>query len=86
MPKTMKLLEWAQITINKNTNCETPLLEILELVFVYYDIVNNSCLHDSRVMYAFIPNKLIGQLLDVSVNVTKSAGNCGFGHIYWRNP
>ena len=21
-----------------------------------------------------------------SVNVTKSAGNCGFGHINWRNP
>ena len=21
-----------------------------------------------------------------SVNVTKSAGNGGFGHIYWRNP
>ena len=21
-----------------------------------------------------------------SINVTKSAGNCGFGHIYWRNP
>ena len=21
-----------------------------------------------------------------SVNVTKSAGNCGFSHIYWRNP
>ena len=21
-----------------------------------------------------------------SVNATKSAGNCGFGHIYWRNP
>ena len=20
------------------------------------------------------------------VNVTKSAGNCGFGHIYWRHP
>ena len=20
-----------------------------------------------------------------SVNVTKFAGNCGFGHIYWRN-
>ena len=20
------------------------------------------------------------------VNVTKSAENCGFGHIYWRNP
>ena len=23
---------------------------------------------------------------DSSVNVTKSAGNCGFGYIYWRNP
>ena len=21
-----------------------------------------------------------------SVNVTKSSGNCGFGHFYWRNP
>ena len=21
-----------------------------------------------------------------SVNVTNSAGNCGFGYIYWRNP
>ena len=21
-----------------------------------------------------------------SVNVTKSAGNCAFGHVYWRNP
>ena len=21
-----------------------------------------------------------------SANVTKSVGNCGFGHIYWRNP
>ena len=23
--------------------------------------------------------------LQISVNVTKSAGNCGFGNIYWRN-
>ena len=25
-------------------------------------------------------------LKNFSVNVTKSAGNCGFGYIYWRNP
>ena len=26
-------------------------------------------------------------LLRISlVNVTKSGGNCGFGHIYWKNP
>ena len=26
------------------------------------------------------------QLRISSVNVSKYAGNCGFGHIYWRNP
>ena len=26
------------------------------------------------------------QLKISSVNENKSAGNCGFGHIYWRNP
>ena len=25
-------------------------------------------------------------LMVSSVNVTKSAGNCGFGHIHWKNP
>ena len=25
-------------------------------------------------------------LMISSVNVTKFAGNCGFGHIYWKNP
>ena len=24
-------------------------------------------------------------LMISSVNMAKSAGNCGFGHIYWRN-
>ena len=30
--------------------------------------------------------KLIFPLSISSVNRTESAGNCGFGHIYWRNP
>ena len=30
--------------------------------------------------------KWIFPLRASSVNVTKSAENCGFGHIYWRNP
>ena len=30
--------------------------------------------------------KLSFALTISSVNVTRYAGNCGFGHIYWRNP
>ena len=29
-------------------------------------IVNNEYQHDSRILYIFIPNKLFGQLLDIS--------------------
>ena len=33
------------------------------------------------------PNKKRSFPLQISsVNVTKSAVSCGFGHIYWRNP
>ena len=30
-------------------------------------------------------NEVLHYLSIALVNVTKSAGNCGFGHIYWRN-
>ena len=33
----------------------------------------------------FEMKKLIFPSMISPVNVTKSAGNCGFGHIYWRN-
>ena len=37
-------------------------LEINKVVLVHCNIVNN----DSRVLYTFIPNKSLGQLLDIS--------------------
>ena len=43
-----------------------PRLEITELVLVHCNIANNDYLHDSRVLYTFIPNKLYGRLLDIS--------------------
>ena len=43
-----------------------PRLEIIEVVLVYFNIVNNSSQQDLRVFYTFVPNKLFDQLLDVS--------------------
>ena len=35
-------------------------------------------------MFESLLNK-VADLISL-VNVIKSEGNCGFGHIYWRNP
>ena len=42
--------------------------EITEVVLVLFhcNFVNNGYQHDSRVLYKFVPNKLIGKLLDIS--------------------
>ena len=54
----MKLLE----SIINKTNKD----EIIEVVLVHCNIVNNDYQQDLRVLYAFVPNKLFGQLLDIS--------------------
>ena len=41
-------------------------LEITEVVIVLCNIVKKDCQQDSRVLYTFVPNKLFGQLLDIS--------------------
>ena len=43
-----------------------PPLEITEIILVHCNIVNNDYPQDSRVLHTFIPNKLFGQLLDIS--------------------
>ena len=45
---------------------KTCLLEITEVVLVYYIIINNYYQHDSRVLYTFVSNKSFGQLRDIS--------------------
>ena len=40
---------------------------------------------DTNKKQVLLHKKWIFPLRISSVNVTKSAGNCGFGHIYWRN-
>ena len=66
-PETMKLLG---STKGKKTTAENdenvPYLEINEAVLIHCNVVDISYLKNSRVLYTFAPNKLLGQLLDIS--------------------
>ena len=41
-------------------------LDISEVVSVLCNIVNNNYQQNSRALYTFVPNKSLGQLLDIS--------------------
>ena len=66
-PETMKLLGSTKNKITKDKNGENiPHLEITEVVLCHCNIVNNDYMHDSRVLYTFVPNKSFGRLLEIS--------------------
>ena len=66
-PETMKLLGRTKSKITKNKDCENlPYLEINEVVLVHCIIVSNNYEQNSRNLYTFVPNKSLGQLLDIS--------------------
>ena len=63
----MKLLGSAESKINKDKDGENvPRLEVAELVLVHCNFVNNDYQQDSRILYAFVPNKTFGSLLEIS--------------------
>ena len=63
----MKLLGSTKNKITKNKSSENVShLEITEVVLVHCNIVNNDYQQDSRVLYAFVPNKPCGSLLEIS--------------------
>ena len=63
----MKLLGSAESKITKDKNGENvPRLEVVELVLVHGNRVNNDYQQDSRILYAFVPNKTFGSLLKIS--------------------
>ena len=65
--ETQKLLGSTKSKINKFKNVENVRhLGITEVVLIHCNIVNNDYQQDSRVLYAFVPNKPLGQLLDIS--------------------
>ena len=66
-PETMKLLRSAESKITKDKNGENvSRLEVVELVLVHCNLVNNDYQQDSRILYAFVPNKIFGSLLEIS--------------------
>ena len=63
----MKLLGSAENKITKYRNGENvPRLEVVELVLVNCNLVNNDYQQNSRIFYAFVPNKAFGSLLEIS--------------------
>ena len=67
MPETTKLLGGTKSKINEDKNSENVShLEITEVKFGYCNVVNNDYQQDSGVLYAFVPNKSFGRLLDIS--------------------
>ena len=64
----MNLLGSIKIKITKDENGENiPHSEITEVLLVHCNIANNDYQQDSRVLYTLVPNKLFGQLLDISI-------------------
>ena len=63
----MKLLGSTKSKITKDENGENvPYLEVTEVVPIRCNFFNNIYQQNSRVLYVFVPNKLFGQLLDIS--------------------
>ena len=63
----MKLLGSTESKITKDKNGENvPHLEIVELVLVHCNLVNNDYQQHSRILYALVPYKPFGSLLEVS--------------------
>ena len=64
----MTLLGSTKSKITKDKNGEiASYLVITNVVFIHCNIVNNDYQQYSRALYTFIPNKLFGQLLDISL-------------------
>ena len=81
--KEMKLLTSTKSKITKDENDEiVPHLEINEVILAHYNIVNNDYQHDSRV-FRFVPNKLFGQVRDISPKkiIFFKKFNSGFSYI-----
>ena len=66
----MKLLGSTESKITKDKNGENVhYLEITEVASVHCNIAHKDYQQHSKVLYMFIPNKLFGQLLDISQKI-----------------
>ena len=80
----MKLLGNTKDIIDSDKNSENvPRLKNAEVVFVHFNLVNNSYQQHSRVLFTFVPNKQYGQLISISLHslVFLKAMNTDFSEI-----
>ena len=65
----MKLLGSTENKISKDKNVKNaPHLEMTEATLIHCNVVNKSCLQNSRVLYTFVSNKSFGKLLEIFSN------------------
>ena len=66
----MKLLGSTKKIADKDKNGENvPKLESVEVVLVHCNLVKNDYQHASKVLFSFVPNKQVGQLLNISPQI-----------------
>ena len=66
----MKLLGGTEKDVDKDKDVEDePKLESVEVVLVHCNLVNNSYQQASKVLFTFVPNKQISQLIIISTHL-----------------
>ena len=64
--ETMKLLESIKKDVDQDKDGEdVPKLESVEVVLVHCNLVNNNYQQTSKVLFTFVPNKQLGQLINI---------------------
>ena len=67
--ETMQLLGSSKNVIDKNKDGEImPRLDNVEVVLVHCNLVNHSYQQASKVLFTFVPNKLFGQLIAITLH------------------
>ena len=63
----MKLLRSTKKGVDQDKHEEdVPKLESVEVVLVHFNLVNNNYQQASKVLFTFVPNKQLGQLINIS--------------------
>ena len=66
-PETMKLLGSRKKDVHQDKNGEdVPKLESVEVILVHCNLVNNNYQQASKVIFTFVPNKQVGQLINIA--------------------
>ena len=66
-PEAMKLLGSGKKDVDKDEDEENvPKLEPVQVVLVHCNLVKNNYQHTSKVLFTFLPNKQIEELINIS--------------------